>query len=229
MAHGGTIFLDEVGELPFELQSKLLRVLQEGEFEPVGSSQTRKVDVRVLAATNRDIQRAIGEGKFREDLYYRLNVFPVELPPLRERRDDIGVLAAAFAEKFAKSMGRSIEPLSADCIRRLETYRWPGNVRELQNIIERAVITARDRKLNLDRALPESIGVIAGASNEGEGAAKRVRTAKELEQFERENIVAALEASDWKVAGTNGAATLLGIKPTTLSSRIKALGIERKR
>ncbi|HEX6769695.1 MAG TPA: sigma 54-interacting transcriptional regulator, partial [Candidatus Binatia bacterium] len=229
MAHGGTIFLDEVGELPFDLQSKLLRVLQEGEFEPVGSSQTRKVDVRVLAATNRDLQRAIGEGKFREDLYYRLNVFPIKLPPLRERRGDVGVLAAAFAEKFAKSMGRSIEPLSADCIRRLEAYRWPGNVRELQNIIERAVITARDGKLNLDRALPESDGVIAVASNGGEATAQRVRTAKELEDLERANIVAALETSDWKVAGANGAATLLGIKPTTLSSRMKALGIERKR
>jgi PAS domain S-box-containing protein len=229
MAHGGTIFLDEVGELPFELQSKLLRVLQEGEFEPVGSSQTRKVDARVLAATNRDLQSAIGEGKFREDLYYRLNVFPVELPPLRKRRDDIGVLAAAFAEKFAKSMGRSIDPLSSDYIRRLEAYRWPGNVRELQNIIERAVITARDHKLNLDRALPESIGGLPVALYGGEAAAKRVRTAKELEDLERENIVAALDACEWKVAGTNGAATLLGIKPTTLSSRIKALGIERKR
>ena len=229
MAHGGTIFLDEVGELPFDLQSKLLRVLQEGEFEPVGSSQTRRVDVRVLAATNRDLQRSIGEGKFREDLYYRLNVFPIELPPLRERRGDVGVLAAAFAEKFAKSMGRPIEPLSADCIRRLEAYRWPGNVRELQNIIERAVITARDRKLNLDRALPESVGVLDVASTGGEAAAKRVRTSKELGDLERENIVAALEASGWKIAGANGAATLLGIKPTTLSSRVKALGIERKR
>ena len=229
MAHGGTIFLDEVGELPLDLQSKLLRVLQEGEFEPVGSSQTRKVDVRVLAATNRDLQRAIGEGKFREDLYYRLNVFPIELPPLRERRGDIGALAGAFVEKFAKSLGRTIEPLSADCIRRLEAYRWPGNVRELQNIIERAVITARDGKLNLDRALPESIGVIAAAAAGGEAAAKRVLTAKELEDLERGNIVVALEASDWKVAGANGAATLLGIKPTTLSSRMKALGIERKR
>jgi PAS domain S-box-containing protein len=229
MAHGGTIFLDEVGELPLDLQSKLLRVLQEGEFEPVGSSQTRKVDVRVLAATNRDLKQAITEGKFREDLYYRLNVFPVELPPLRERRGDIGVLAASFADKFARSMGRSIEPLSADSIRRLEAYRWPGNVRELQNIIERAVITARDRKLNLDRALPESVGVIADGLTGAEGAARRVRTAKEFEDLERQNIVAALEASDWKVAGANGAASLLGIKPTTLSSRMKALGIERKR
>jgi len=229
MAHGGTIFLDEVGELPLDLQSKLLRVLQEGEFEPVGSSQTRKVDARVLAATNRDLKQAIGESKFREDLYYRLNVFPVELPPLRERCGDIGVLAAAFAEKFAKNMGRSIEPLSADTIRRLEAYRWPGNVRELQNIIERAVITARDGKLNLDRALPESVGVFSEGKAESEASAKRVRTAKELEDLERENIVAALEESDWKVAGANGAASLLGVKPTTLGSRMKALGIERKR
>jgi transcriptional regulator with GAF, ATPase, and Fis domain len=126
-------------------------------------------------------------------------------------------------------MGRSIEPLSQDCIRRLEAYRWPGNVRELQNIIERAVITSRDRKLNLDRALPESVGDLAAALAGDEAAAKCVRTAKEFEDLERENIVAALEASDWKVAGANGAATLLGIKPTTLSSRMKALGIERKR
>ena len=229
LAHGGTIFLDEVGELPFDLQSKLLRVLQEGEFEAVGTSQTRKVDVRVLAATNRNLQRAVGEGKFREDLYYRLNVFPIELPPLRERRGDIGVLATAFVEKFAKNMGRPIEPPSANYVRRLEAYRWPGNVRELQNIIERAVITARDGRLNLDRALPESAGFLAAALTEGEAVAKRVRTAKELEDLERENIVAALENSDWKVAGANGAAALLGIKPTTLSSRIKALGIERKR
>ncbi len=229
LANGGTIFLDEIAELPFDLQTKLLRVLQEGEFEPVGSSQTRKVDARVLAATNRDLEGAIKEGKFREDLYYRLNVFPIQLPPLRERRGDIAILAAQFAQKFAKNMGRSIEPLSQDCIRRLEAYRWPGNVRELQNIIERAVITSRDRKLNLDRALPESVGDLAAALAGDEAGAKCVRTAKEFEDLERENIVAALEASDWKVAGAHGAATLLGIKPTTLSSRMKALGVERKR
>ena len=163
LAHGGTIFLDEVGELPLDLQSKLLRVLQEGEFEPVGSSQTRKVDVRVLAATNRDIESAARAGKFREDLYYRLNVFPIQVPPLRERRGDVGPLAAGFAKKFAQRMGRSIEPLSDDCIRRLEAYRWPGNVRELQNIVERAVITSRDGRLNLDRALPESVNAMAAA------------------------------------------------------------------
>ena len=229
LAHGGTIFLDEVGELPLDLQSKLLRVLQEGEFEPVGSSQTRKVDVRVLAATNRDIESAARAGKFREDLYYRLNVFPIQVPPLRERRGDVGPLAAGFAKKFAQRMGRSIQPLSDDCIRRLEAYRWPGNVRELQNVIERAVITSRDGRLNLDRALPESVNAVAGAVTNDSSTVQRVHTAKELEELERNNIIAALKSTEWKVAGENGAAQLLGVKPTTLSSRMKALGIERKR
>src|SRR6516164_827240 len=185
LAHGGTIFLDEVGELPLDLQSKLLRVLQEGEFEPVGSSQTIKVDVRVLAATNRDLDKSVREGKFREDLYYRLNVFPIELPPLRARRDDIGLLAAAFAQKFAQRMGRGLEPLSKDCVRRLQAYSWPGNVRELQNIIERGVITSRDGQLNLDRALPESVNAMAAALAADNSMVHRVRTAKELEELER--------------------------------------------
>jgi len=229
LAHGGTIFLDEAGELPLDLQSKLLRVLQEGEFEPVGSAQTRKVDVRVIAATNRDLEKSVREGKFREDLYYRLNVFPVQLPPLRERAVDIAPLATAFAQKYAQRIGRALEPLSEDCLRRLQAYNWPGNVRELQNIIERAVITSRDGRLNLDRALPENVNAIAAAlSSDGE-ILKRVRTAKELEDLERQNIIAALEATDSKVAGENGAAQLLGVKPTTLSSRMKALGIARKR
>ena len=229
LAGGGTIFLDEIGELPVELQVKLLRVLQEGEFEPVGSSRTQKVDVRVIAATNRDLKQATQEGKFREDLYYRLNVFPIEVPPLRERGEDIGLLASTFANKFAKRMGRSIELLSEDCARRLKAYSWPGNVRELQNVIERAVITARDGRLNLDRALPESSKeMIAEAALSAE-TPKRVRTAKELEELERTNLVAALEATGWRVAGETGAAQLLGMKPTTLSSRIKALGIERPR
>jgi PAS domain S-box-containing protein len=229
LAHGGTIFLDEVGELPLDLQSKLLRVLQEGEFEPVGSAQTRKVDARVIAATNRDLEQAVRDGKFREDLYYRLNVFPLRLPALRERREDIGVLAAAFAQKFAQRLGRTIEPLSRDCLRRLQAYGWPGNVRELHNIIERAVITSRDGKLNLDRALPESVNAMAAALADDRAAAKHVRTAKELVEIERSNLIAALESADWKIAGENGAAQLLGVKPTTLSSRIKALGIQRKR
>ncbi|HEY7219675.1 MAG TPA: sigma 54-interacting transcriptional regulator [Candidatus Binatia bacterium] len=228
LAHGGTLFLDEVGELPLDLQSKLLRVLQEGEFEPVGSSQTRKVDVRVIAATNRNLEKSVREGKFREDLYYRLNVFPILLPALRLRRADIGVLATAFAQKYAQRMGRTLEPLSEDCLRRLEAYSWPGNVRELQNIIERAVITARDGRLNLDRALPESVNAIAGELSTGENVNHRVRTAKELEELERQNIIAALASADWKIAGANGAAQLLGMKPTTLSSRMKALGIERR-
>jgi len=229
LADGGTIFLDEVGELPVDLQMKLLRVLQEGEFEPVGSSQTRKVDVRVVAATNRDLAQAIRDGKFREDLFYRLNVFPIRLPALRERPEDIAPLASAFARRSAQRMGRAVDLLSGDCIARLKAYNWPGNVRELQNVVERAVITARDGRLDLDRALPESAGAPGAASRDEGAAGRHVRTAKELEELERSNIIAALVSSDWKVAGENGAAQLLGMKPTTLSSRMKALAIERKR
>jgi transcriptional regulator with GAF, ATPase, and Fis domain len=172
----------------------------------------------------------VRDSKFREDLYYRLNVFPLQLPPLRERREDIGILASVFAQKFAQRIGRTLEPLSEDCLRRLQAYSWPGNVRELQNIIERAVITSRDGKLDLDRALPESVNPTTSvALTNGAAEPKRVRTAKELEALERDNIIAALDAAEWKVAGENGAAQLLGVKPTTLNSRMKALGIERKR
>jgi PAS domain S-box-containing protein len=228
LADGGTIFLDEVGELPLDLQGKLLRVLQEGEFEPVGSSRTRKVDVRVVAATNRDLKREVEEGKFREDLYYRLNVFPIQIPPLRERGEDVALLAAAFAARFAKRLGRRIEPLTPECLRRLRAYHWPGNVRELENVIERAVITAIDGRLNLTRALPEP-GKVAGPQEARESAdtAPHIRTVRELEELERENLVRALTASQWRVAGDNGAAQLLGMKPSTLSSRMKALGIKR--
>jgi len=232
LAHGGTIFLDEIGELPLDLQAKLLRIIQEGEFEPVGSSQTRKVDVRVIAATNRDLEKLLRTGQFREDLFYRLNVYPIKLPPLRERPDDIGMLATAFARNFARRMGRRLVPLSDDCVRRLQAYNWPGNVRELQNIIERAVITSRDGHLNLDRALPESVNAAAAALGPvvaDKPTAQHVRTARELEELERSNIIAALKAAEWRVAGEKGAAQLLGVKPTTLSSRMKALNIERKR
>jgi len=232
LAHGGTIFLDEIGELPLDLQAKLLRIIQEGEFEPVGSSQTRKVDVRVIAATNRDLEKLLRAGQFREDLFYRLNVYPIKLPPLRERPDDIGMLATAFARNFARRMGRRLVPLSDDCVRRLQAYNWPGNVRELQNIIERAMITSRDGHLNLDRALPESVNAAAAALGPvvaDKPTAQHVRTAKEFEELERSNIIAALKAAEWKVAGEKGAAQLLGVKPTTLSSRMKALNIERKR
>jgi len=232
LAHGGTIFLDEIGELPLDLQAKLLRIIQEGEFEPVGSSQTRKVDVRVIAATNRDLEKLLRAGQFREDLFYRLDVYPIKLPPLRERPDDIGMLATAFARNFARRMGRRLAPLSDDCVRRLQAYNWPGNVRELQNIIERAVITSRDGHLNLDRALPESVNAAAAALGPvvaDKPTAQHVRTARELEELERSNIIAALKAAEWRVAGEKGAAQLLGVKPTTLSSRMKALNIERKR
>jgi len=224
LADTGTIFLDEVGELPLELQSKLLRVLQEGEFEPVGSSRTRKVDVRVVAATNRDLFKGVGEGKFREDLYYRLSVFPVTLPPLRDRGEDIVLLADELARRFGARMGRRLAPLSPEDAARLRAYPWPGNVRELQNVIERAVITARDGRLNLERALP------AGSAPEppGPGAAARVLTAQELAELERENLRRALDAAGWQVAGETGAARMLGVAPSTLTSRMKALGVRRE-
>jgi PAS domain S-box-containing protein len=226
LADGGTIFLDEVGELPLELQGKLLRVLQEGEFEPVGSSRTRKVDVRVIAATNRDLFKATGEGRFREDLYYRLAVFPVTLPPLRERGDDVIILAEELARQFARRMGRRIEPLTPGMAARLRTYPWPGNVRELQNVVERAVITARDGRLNLDRALPAS-GPEAGPTAAPDGVETPVLTAEDMSRIERENIVRALDRADWRIAGEAGAARLLGMAPSTLSSRMKALGVRR--
>jgi PAS domain S-box-containing protein len=227
LAAGGTIFLDEIGELPIDVQGKLLRVLQEGEFEPVGSSRTRTVDVRVIAASNRDLRRAVREGTFREDLYFRLSVFPIELPPLRERRDDIALLATAFADRFAKRIGRTVEPLSAGCIERLKAYSWPGNVRELQNVMERAVITSVDGRLNLDRALPEMSTERPSEARSASPPEPAVRTVRELRETERENLRRALEATRWRVAGKDGAASLLGMNPSTLASRMKALGIIR--
>ena len=226
LADGGTIFLDEVGELPLDLQSKLLRVLQEGEFDPVGSSHTQKVDVRVLAATNRDLKKAVAEGKFREDLYYRLNVFPIELPPLRHRGDDVVLLAKAFVEQVAQRQGRVPPSLTAECIARLKAYDWPGNVRELQNVIERAVITSPTNRLQLHRALPE-VSLSAAVSGHEPAQEAAIHTVEEMLQLERENIIRALTACDWQVSGQTGAAALLGMKPTTLSSRMKALSITR--
>jgi transcriptional regulator with GAF, ATPase, and Fis domain len=226
LADGGTLFLDEVAELPPELQVKLLRVLQEGEYEPVGSSTTQKVDVRILAATNHDLAQAVREKAFREDLFYRLNVFPIHLPPLRERGPDVVLLASAFAEQYARRMRRPLEGLSPACVRRLKSYSWPGNVRELQNVMERAVILSRDGHLDLERALPEATpeaDTVARAADE----TPSVLTAKDLQQLERDNIVRALESTDWRVSGERGAARLLGMKPSTLSSRMKALGLAR--
>jgi PAS domain S-box-containing protein len=230
LADGGTIFLDEIGELPFDLQGKLLRILQEGEFEPVGSSQTHKVDVRILAATNRDLQKEVREGKFREDLFYRLNVFPIHLPPLRERGQDIISLANTFAQHFAQRMGKTVQALCQDACKRLTDYHWPGNVRELQNVIERAVITARSGRLNLDRALPETGEKSFGTRNQlSPDDAPRIRTIQELHELERQNILLALEQCAWKVSGENGAAKLLGINSSTLASRMKALCIIRSK
>jgi len=229
LADRGTIFLDEIGELPIDLQAKLLRVLQEGEFDPVGSSMTRKVNVRVLAATNRNLAKAVQEGKFREDLYYRLNVFPLRLPPLRERGEDVVHLASVFARRFATKMGRTISPLTTEFTHRLKAYAWPGNVRELQNVIERAVITATSGKLNLDRSLPEVSPTTASSVAIPPSSPLTIRTAKELEEFERANIMRALDSAKWRVSGENGAAKLLGINASTLSSRMKALKIQKPR
>lgn len=229
LADGGTLFLDEIGELPLDLQAKLLRVLQESEFEPVGSSQTRRVDVRVIAATNRNLETAVEERAFREDLYYRLSVFPLALPPLRERGDDVILLAQDFAERLSRRMGRPVLPLTDRCRERLLRYAWPGNVRELQNVIERAVITSRNGYLDLERALPEEGDTIPPEALTATrfGEQPRVLTAEEMQAFERDNILRALERCDGRVSGPQGAAALLGIKPTTLSSRIKALDIQK--
>ena len=230
LADGGTIFLDEVGELPLDLQAKLLRILQEGEFEPLGSSESLKVDVRVIAATNRDLAHAVASGEFREDLYYRLNVFPLNVPPLRERNGDIPTLAHSFLDRFARGIGRPMSPLTESDCRLLSGYPWPGNVRELENVIERAVITAVGGRVNLTRALPESIsGDVANPVRvpPGDFDAGPIRTQAEIQTLERGNILRALEETNWRIAGAGGAAERLDMKPSTLSSRIKALGLHR--
>ncbi len=225
LAHGGTLFLDEVGELPLDLQAKLLRVLQEGEFEPVGSSRTERVDVRIIAATNRQLEHMVREGTFRQDLLYRLNVFPVEVPPLRERGEDVVLLAEAFLGKLSRDHGAVLA--EADRIR-LRSYDWPGNVRELYNVIERAIIVADPGgRPNLARALPARPSAdptpdLAAADR------ARVLTADEWRALERTNIQLALEQAGGKVSGAGGAATLLGVNPNTLASRMKALGIARR-
>ncbi len=230
LANGGTIFLDEVGELPLELQPKLLRVLQEGEFEPLGAARTVHVDVRVLAATHRDLRQMAAEGKFREDLYFRLHVFPIHIPPLRERGGDIEQLAAAFSRRFVRRLGKRIGPLTDAHARLLRSYDWPGNVRELQNVIERAIILTSGPELQLERALAGfTASPVAPAKTVAPApeATIRVLTTRELEDFERSNIIRALESCSWRISGESGAARLLGIPPTTLGSRMKVLNIRR--
>jgi len=228
LASGGTIFLDEVGELPLELQPKLLRVLQEGEFEPVGSSQTRKIDVRVIAATNRDLAAEVAAGHFREDLFYRLHVFPVSVPSLRDRGSDVELLAEDFLKRNCKRMGKPPLEFTADCLRRLRSYHWPGNVRELENVTERAVIIARDGHVNLRDVLPLH-NLHPVRPRKSSEATSALQTKEDLRKLERATLVRALEESLWKVAGPDGAAKKIGIPPSTLSSRMKALGIQRPR
>ena len=216
LADGGTIFLDEIGDLPLKLQAKLLRVLQEGEFERLGSARTHKVDLRVIAATNQDLSKAIGEGTFREDLYYRLNVFPVTVPSLRERPDDVPLLVRHFVAKYSKKMGRPIDTIPEHVMDTLERYPWPGNVRELENIIERAVILADDTTLQLDDTLEADrrpASPTAGPAT--------------LEDAERDHILQVLKETNGRIRGKRGAAEILDINPSTLRSRMKKLGIER--
>ncbi len=224
LADGGTLFLDEIGDIPIELQGKLLRVLQEGQFERVGEARTRHVDVRVIAATNRDLGLAVREKRFREDLYFRLNVFPIECVPLRERADDIPLLAQHFLKTAAHKLKIGDPRLTEGDVKRLMQYTWPGNVRELQNVIEHAAILARNGRLRID--LPSG-GMLRSAA--GRSDAAMLLTEGERRDRDRANILAALEACGGKVFGPGGAAELLHVPPTTLASRIKTLGIEVKR
>jgi transcriptional regulator with GAF, ATPase, and Fis domain len=224
-ANGGTLFLDEVGEIPIELQSKLLRVLQEGQFERVGDDKTQHADVRIVAATNRDLASEVKAGNFREDLFYRLNVFPLEVLPLRERREDVPLLAERFLEHAAKKLKRSGR-LSKQNHAELQGYDWPGNVRELQNAIERAVITARNGELQF--LLPGQAATETRGDDPAESASKLgVMTDDAVREIERANLVAALEQAEGKIYGKGGVAELLGLKPTTVASRIQRLGIKQ--
>jgi transcriptional regulator with GAF, ATPase, and Fis domain len=228
MAEGGTLFLDEIGELPPAMQSKLLRVLQEQEIERVGEIRTRKVNVRVIAATNRDLSQEVEGKRFREDLFYRLSVFPLEIPPLRERREDIPVLANYFIRKAAKKMNRPLPRLARATANQLSAHAWPGNVRELQNAVERAVILAHKGELRFDLRPPKSTPS-APLRDEGHTAIRsEVATRMDWKRKEREHIIQALQQSGGKVSGPRGAAELLGMRPTTLASRLKAMNITRQ-
>lgn len=228
LADGGTIFLDEVGELPLETQVKLLRVLQEQEFEPVGSSRTQRVDVRIIAATNRNLEDAVREGRFRSDLFYRLNVLPLTVPPLRERRADISQLALFFLTRFARKFGKELEGVSQDTMDLLTQYSWPGNIRELQNIIERGVVLATSKLLTLDRdlfsALPDEASSIAKPQ---QAAMVAQAEPQAIDEIQRRHILTVLEQTGWVIEGDKGAAKILNLHPNTLRGRMKKLGISR--
>lgn len=227
LADGGTIFLDEVGEIPLELQGKLLRVLQESEFEKVGDDRTRSVDVRVIAATNRNLESLVMDGEFREDLFYRLSVFPIKVPPLRDRRDDLVPLAQHFLEQTAAEFGRDPYGLTRAQAEAIEAYDWPGNVRELKNVIERAVILSKGNVLRLDLSLPQGRVGSTMPTATPHAEPQGVLTEKQMRELQKQNLLAALKQTDWRVSGKQGAAALLGVKPTTLADRIKSFGIRR--
>ena len=229
LADGGTIFLDEVGEIPFELQGKLLRVLQESEFERVGDDQTRTVDVRIIAATNRNLEQLVVNGTFREDLFYRLSVFPIDVPPLRNRQEDILQIAQHVLEQTCKEFGRPALKLTQRQAQILQGYDWPGNVRELKNVIERAVILSKGNNLRLDLSLPDNAGGALGVEKSQLPGDDRVLTEKEMRNLQKDNLLAALRLTNWRVSGAGGAAELLDIKPTTLADRIKSFGIRKPR
>ena len=217
LAHKGTIFLDEIGDLPLDLQTKFLRILQDGQFERVGGSETLKIDVRIIAATNRNLEEAIRQNAFREDLYYRLNVFPIKIIPLRERREDIPILISHFAQKYGAKIGKKIESVSHQVIDILQNYHWPGNVRELENVIERAVILARDSVIRLDDLPP----------NLSAKEAVDFKITDNLHQVEKNHIIKILEACNWVIDGKRGAARKLDLPPSSLRDRMKRLGIKR--
>jgi formate hydrogenlyase transcriptional activator len=234
LADGGTLFLDEVSELPPDTQVKLLRVLQEHEFEPLGSSRTIKVNVRIIAASNRDLEKAVQEGRFRADLYYRLNVLPVVLPPLRQRRSDIPLLTAFFVERFARQFGKQITGIAQDTMDLLSRYDWPGNIRELQNVVERAVVLSRGPVLKLGADLLPAVSATMASTNEVADSGldhhqlhDTIGDPSSLEQVERRHIQSVLQKTDWVIEGDRGAAKILDLHPNTLRSRMKKLGIER--
>jgi transcriptional regulator with GAF, ATPase, and Fis domain len=228
MADGGTLFLDEIGEVPLDLQSKLLRVLQEKSYERVGEDRTRRADVRIIAATNRDLKKEVVAGHFREDLYYRLNVFPIKIAPLRERRDDIPLLAQHFVQRSIKELRCPKPRLTRAGVVQLQGYDWPGNVRELQNVIERAVILARGGILEFDLPVRNPPPATRPQARHTAKDEPEFLTEAELRQRERENLLAVLKKTNWKIKGPEGAAELLGMKPNTLLARTKAMGLKRQ-
>jgi transcriptional regulator with GAF, ATPase, and Fis domain len=227
-AHGGTLFLDEIGEIPLDLQSKLLRVLQEKRYERVGEDRTRLADVRIIGATNRDLKNEVAAGRFREDLYYRLNVFPIQVPPLRDRIEDIPLLARHFVDLSARELGCPKPRLTRAGIVKLQEYPWPGNIRELRNVIQRAVILSRGGVLEFDLPTGEPSPIPSGASARAQGDVDaEFLTESELQRRERENLLIILGKTNWRIKGADGAAELLGVKPTTLVTRMKRMGLRR--